>query len=61
MSAPKFHCDDPIPIIVDEAIILLYCIKSYDYIYNIVVSRVSAHGRLNITCNFGPHGRLPGI
>ena len=26
-----------------------------------VVSRVSAHGRLNITRDFGPHGRLPGI
>ena len=26
-----------------------------------VVSRVSAHGCLNITRDFGPHGRLPGI
>ena len=26
-----------------------------------VVSQVSAHGRLNITRDFGPHGRLPGI
>ena len=26
-----------------------------------VVSRVSAHGRLNINHNFGLHGRLPGI
>ena len=26
-----------------------------------VVSRVSAHGRLNITRDFGPHGHLPGI
>ena len=26
-----------------------------------IVSRVSAHGRLNITRDFGPHGRLPGI
>ena len=26
-----------------------------------VVSRVSTHGHLNITRNFGPHGRLPGI
>ena len=26
-----------------------------------VVSRVSAHGRFNITCDIGPHGRLPGI
>ena len=26
-----------------------------------VVSRVSTHRRLNITRNFGPHGRLPGI
>ena len=26
-----------------------------------VVSQVSARGRLNITCNFGPHGHLPGI
>ena len=25
-----------------------------------VVSLVSAHGRLSIHCNFGPHGRLPG-
>ena len=24
-------------------------------------SRVSAHGRLSITHDFGPHGRLPGI
>ena len=24
-----------------------------------VVSRVSAHGRLNIHHDFGPHGRLP--
>ena len=31
------------------------------YNYNTVVSRVSAHGRLNITHDFGPHGRLPGI
>ena len=29
--------------------------------YNTVVSWVSAHGRLNIPRNFGPHGRLPGI
>ena len=26
-----------------------------------VVFRVSPHGRLNIHCDFGPHGRLPGI
>ena len=26
-----------------------------------VVFRVSAHGCLNITCDFGPHGCLPGI
>ena len=26
-----------------------------------VVSWVSAHGCLNITRDFGPHGRLPGI
>jgi hypothetical protein len=26
-----------------------------------VVSRVNTHGRLNITHDFGPHGRLPGI
>ena len=26
-----------------------------------VVSRVSAHGRLNITRDFGPHGHLHGI
>ena len=26
-----------------------------------VVSRVNAHGRLNITREFGPHERLPGI
>ena len=26
-----------------------------------VVSWVSAHGRLNITRNFGPHGCLPGV
>ena len=26
-----------------------------------VVSWVSAHGRLNIPRDFGPHGRLPGI
>ena len=26
-----------------------------------VVSQVNAHGRLNITRNFGPHGCLPGI
>ena len=26
-----------------------------------VVSRVSAQGHLNITHDFGPHGRLPGI
>ena len=26
-----------------------------------IVSRVSAHGCLNITRNFGPHGYLPGI
>ena len=24
-------------------------------------SRISAYGHLNITCDFGPHGRLPGI
>ena len=24
--------------------------------YSIIVSRVSAHGGLNITCEFGPHG-----
>ena len=28
---------------------------------NTIVSRVSAHGRLNITHDFGPHGCLPGI
>ena len=28
---------------------------------NTVVSQISAHGRLNITHNFGLHGRLPGI
>ena len=28
---------------------------------NTVVSRVSAHGRLNITSDFGPHGRLARI
>ena len=26
-----------------------------------VVSRVSAHGRLSITSDFGPYGYLPGI
>ena len=26
-----------------------------------VVSQVSAHGRLNIPRDFGPHGHLPGI
>ena len=26
-----------------------------------VVSRLSAHGRLNITCDFGLDGHLPGI
>ena len=26
-----------------------------------VVSRVSAHGRLNIPRDFGPHGHLPGV
>ena len=26
-----------------------------------IESWVSSHERLNITCNFGPHGRLPGI
>ena len=26
-----------------------------------IVSRVSAHGRLNITHDFGPHRHLPGI
>ena len=26
-----------------------------------VVSQVSTYGHLSITCNFGPHGRLPGI
>ena len=26
-----------------------------------LVSQVSAQGWLNITCNFGPHGHLPGI
>ena len=26
-----------------------------------VVSWVSTHGRFNITCDFGPHGCLPGI
>ena len=36
------------------------------YVYAIlfgdtVVSRVSAHGRLNIIHDFGPHGCLPGI
>ena len=33
------------------------------HIYNniTIVSRVSAHGHLNITRDFGPHGRLPGI
>jgi hypothetical protein len=31
---------------------------SYDYT---VVSRVSTHGRLNMTHKFGPHGHLPGI
>ena len=30
------------------------------YIRTTIVSRVSAHGRLNITRDFGPHGRLPG-
>ena len=35
---------------------ILYLICSYT-----VVSWVSAHGRLNITRDFGPHGRLPGI
>ena len=27
-------------------------------VYNTVVSQVSAHGRLNITHDFAPHGRL---
>ena len=31
------------------------------YIQYTVVSRVSAHGRLNITHDFGLHGRLPRI
>ena len=26
-----------------------------------VVPQVRAHGHLNITCDFGPHGHLPGI
>ena len=31
-------------------------------VYITVVSRVSAHGHINIlTCDFGLHGRLPGI
>ena len=34
------------------------CISSRVYT---VVSQVSTHGHLNITHNFGPHGRLPGI
>ena len=29
--------------------------------HNTVVSQVSAHGRLNIHCDFGPDGCLPGI
>ena len=28
---------------------------------NTIVSWESAHGHLNITCDFGPHGHLPGI
>ena len=27
----------------------------------LLVSRLSAHGHFNITSDFGPHGRLPGI
>ena len=41
----------------DKSIILNYNAMKL----HTVVSRVSAHGRLNITRDFGLHGRLPGI
>ena len=41
---------------------LISMCASLQYLYaSTVVSQVSAHGRLTITCDFGPHGRLPGI
>ena len=38
-----------------------YLATCYWCMTHTVVSRVSTHGSLNITCEFGPHGRLPGI
>jgi hypothetical protein len=35
--------------------------NSNSYVCHTVVSQVSAHGHLNITHDFGPYGRLPGI
>ena len=37
------------------------CAKYGECVVYTVVSRVSTHGRLNITHDFGPHGCLPGI
>ena len=36
-------------------------VVTWSTIIIIVVTWVSAHGRLKITRDFGPHGRLPGI
>ena len=40
---------------------ILSCLPHHTYTYRSVPRRVSAHGRLNITHDLGPHGRLPGI
>ena len=40
---------------------VMYSFFPCKYYRYTVVSRVSTHGRLNITRDFGPHGRLPGI
>ena len=61
-------CDDPIPTVLPYK--YRCALPEWEYtlcttdpvqginFYTTVVSRVSAHGCLNLTCDFGPHGAL---
>ena len=57
---PRFVCNIKALIPWDLCFYTAYKLVN-NYYTNTVVSRVSAHRRLNTTRDFGPYGRLPGI